>query len=130
MNTLEEIQQIAPQISLTFDNPESVKVQVKQIKLAQKQLRVIKKEINATIRNINQQASQSKADSIFAAGLDVFGKRKWAGTVRAATRRAVALERETARQPYLELKEVIDNFILKGNRLKLMAEEYLLLHKQ
>lgn len=130
MNTLEEIQQIASQISLTFDNPKSVKLQVKQITLAQKQLREIKKELNAMIRLINKQTSQSEADIIFSGGLDIFGKRKWAGSVRAATRRAMAQERQTAQQPYRELKDVIDNFILKGDRLKQMAQDYLLCHKQ
>ncbi len=37
MNTL-EIQEIIAKITLTLDNPKSVKLQVKQINLAQKQL--------------------------------------------------------------------------------------------
>ncbi|HEY9673526.1 MAG TPA: hypothetical protein V6D11_18935 [Waterburya sp.] len=129
MTTLEEIQHIALSISLTFDHPQSVKLQVKQITLAQKQLRAIKKELNATLRLINHQTSQSRADRIFSGGLDIFGERKWAGAVRVATRRAIARERQTAQQPYLELKEAIDNFILEGERLKLMAQEYLLCHR-
>ena len=128
MITLEEIQQIASKISLTLDNPKSVKLQVKQITLAQKQLRAIKKELNAAIRNVNQQATQSGADSVVSVGLDIFGKHKWAGRVRAETRRAIEREKKSARQPYLELKDAIDNVILEGDRLKLMAEEYLLNH--
>jgi hypothetical protein len=130
MTTLEEIQQIALNMSLTFDAPQSVKLQVKQITLAQKQLRAIKKEVNATLRAINRQASQAKADRIFSGGLDIIGKRQWAGKVRIATRRAIARERQAAQQPYLELKAAIDNFILEGDRLKLMAEEYLLNHQE
>lgn len=130
MNTLEEIQQIALNMSLKFDDPQSVKLQIKQITFAQKQLRAIKKELNATLRNINQQASQSKADNIFSGGLDIFGDCKWAGSVRIATRRAVAREKQAARQPYLELKEAIDKFILEGDRLKLIAQEYLLNNQQ
>lgn len=130
MTTLEEIQQIALNMSLTFDAPQSVKLQVKQITLAQKQLRAIKKEVNGTLRIINRQASQAKADRIFSGGLDIFGTRKWAGRVRTATRRAIARERQAAQQPYLELKAAIDNFILEGDRLKLMAEEYLLSHQE
>ena len=126
MNKLEEIQQIASQIKLVLDNPQSVKLQVKQIRLAQKQLRAIKKEINAVIRNINQQAIQAGADSLVSVGLDIFGKRKWAGKVRAETRRAIEREKKTARQPYMELKETIDLIILKGDKLKLKADEYLL----
>ncbi len=126
MNTLEEIQQIALDMSLTFDEPQSVKLQIKRITFAQKQLRALKKELNATLRDINRQASQSRADSIFSGGLDIFGERKWAGKVRIATRRAMARKKQAASQPYLELKEAIDKFILEGDRLKLMAEEYLL----
>ena len=125
MIKLEEIQQISSQIRLVLDNPQSVKLQVKQIGLAQKQLRVIKKEINVAIRNINQQATQSGADSLVSVGLDVFGKHKWAGRMRAETRQAIERDKKALRQPYMELKEAIDKFILEGDRLKLKAEEYL-----
>ncbi|WP_319421582.1 hypothetical protein [Pleurocapsa sp. FMAR1] len=128
MNKLEEIQQIASQIILILDNPQSVKLQVKQITLAQKQLRAIKKEINALIRNINQQATQSGTDSLVSVGLDVFGKHKWAGRMRAETRRAMERDKKSARQPYMELKEAIDKLILEGDRLKLKADEYLIAH--
>lgn len=130
MSTLEEIQQIASQIVLKFDEPKSVKLQVKQIIFAQQQLRDIKKELNATIRLINEQTSQYRADAIFAGGLDVFEKRKLAKRVRAATRRALMQERKSAQQPYIELKEVVDSFISKGDHLKLMAKDYLLNHQQ
>jgi cell division protein FtsB len=121
-----EIQQIAEQITLTLDNPKSVKLQVKQITLAQKQLHALKKEINANIRNINQQASQAYSDSVLSVGLDIFGKHKWAGRVRAETRREIERDKKEARQPYLELKDFIARLILEGDRLKLIAEEYLL----
>lgn len=129
MSTLEEIQQIASKIALRFDEPKSVKLQLKQIIFAQQQLRDIKKELNATIRLINEQTSQYRADAIFAGGLDVFEKRKLAKRVRTATRRALMQERKAAQQPYIELKEVVDNFISKGDRLKLMAKDYLLNHQ-
>jgi hypothetical protein len=125
MNTLDEIQQIASKIILTLDNPKSVKLQMKQIMLAQKQLRAIKKEINLAIKNINQQATQSGTDSLVSVGLDVFGKHKWAGRLRAETRRAIERDKKSARQPYMQLKDIIDRFILEGDKLKLKAEEYL-----
>ena len=125
MNKPEEIQQIASQIKLVLDNPQSVKLQIKQIRLAQKQLRAIKKEINAVIRNINQQATQSAADSLVSVGLDVFGKHKWAGRMRAETRRAIEREKKAARQLYMELKEAIDLLILEGDKLKLKAEKFI-----
>ena len=59
-------------------------------------------------------------------GLDIFGKRKWAGTVRSETRRQSEREKIDARQPYLEIKDSIDRLILEGDRLKLIAEEYIL----
>jgi cell division protein FtsB len=126
MNHSEEIQQIASNINLTLDNPKSVKLQVKKVGLAQKQLRAIKKDLNVTIRNINQQATQSGTDSLVSVGLDIFGKHKWAGRFRAETRRAMEREKKSARQPYFELKEAIDNLILEGDRLKLLAEQYLI----
>lgn len=86
---IQEIQTIANQLSLTLDNPKSIKLQIKQINLAQKQLRAIKKEINGLIRNINQDASQAYSDSVISVGLDLFGKNKLAGRVRAETRRMI-----------------------------------------
>lgn len=126
MATLAEIQHIASQLSLTLDSPKSVKLQIKQINLLQKQLRAIKKELSVSISTINQDAAQSSADSLVSFGLDVFGKHKWAGRLRAETRRATEREKKLARQPYMEIKQAIDNLILEGDRLKLRAEEYLI----
>jgi hypothetical protein len=123
---IQEIQDIGSRITLFLDNPRSVKLQVKQINLAQKQLRVIKKEINVVIRSINQNASQSYPDSVISVGLDIFGKRKWAGTLRSETRKQIEREKIDTRQPYLEIKDSIDRLILEGDRLKLIAEEYIL----
>jgi cell division protein FtsB len=123
---IQEIQTIANQLTLTLDSPQSVKLQVKQINLAQKQLRAIKKEVNAHIRQINQDASQAYSDSIVSVGLDIFGKNKWAGRVRAETRRMIERNKKDARQPYMELKDYIDQLILEGDKLKLSAEQYLL----
>jgi hypothetical protein len=126
MVAIAEIEHIAGKIRLTLDNPKSVKLQMKQISLAQKQLRAVKKELNATIRMINQQATQAGADSLVSVGLDIFGKHKWAGRLRSETRRAIEREKKDARQPYMNLKDWIDSLILEGDRLKLMAEEYLM----
>jgi hypothetical protein len=123
---IQQLQQLSNSIALRLDNPKSVKLQVRQINLAQKQLRFFKKEINAAIRAINQNASQSNADSIVSVGLDLFGKRRWAGSVRAETRRQIEREKRDARQPYLDIKDDIDRIILEGDRLKMIAENYLL----
>lgn len=71
-------------------------------------------------------ASQAYSDSIVSVGLDIFGKNKWAGRVRAETRRMIERNKKDARQPYMELKDYIDQLILKGDKLKLSAEQYLL----
>jgi hypothetical protein len=123
---IQEVQKIATQLSLSLDNPKSVKLQIKQINLAQKQLRAIKKEINGFIRNINQDASQAYSDSVISVGLDLFGKNKLAGRVRAETRRMIERNKKDARQPYLEIKEQIDSLLLEGDKLKLKAEQYLI----
>lgn len=123
---IQEIQQIESKITLKLDNPKSVKLQIKQVNLVQKQLRIAKKEINSVILTINQNVSQSNADSLVSVGLDIFGKRRWAGTVRSETRRQMEREKRDARQPYLDLKDYIDRLILEGDRLKLIAEEYIL----
>jgi hypothetical protein len=123
---IQEIQTIANQLSLTLDNPKSVKLQIKQINLAQKQLRAIKKEINGLIRNINQDASQAYSDSVISVSLDLLGKNKLAGRVRAETRRMIERNKKDARQPYLEIKYQIDSLLLEGDKLKLKAEQYLM----
>ena len=121
-----QISQIDKQLTLTLDNPKSVKLQVKQISLAQKHLRALKKEVNTVIQEINQQAAQTVTDSVISVGLDVFGKHKWAGRLRAETRRATEREKKAARQPYFEIKDFLDKLILKGDQLKLTAQEYLI----
>jgi len=120
-----QIYQLSQQMTLTLDNSKSVKLQVKNINLIQKQLRAIKKEINLAIKEINQQATQTTPDSFISVGLDLFGKRKLAGQLRQSTRRAIQSGKINARQPYLQLKDSIDQLILEGDKLKLKAEEYL-----
>lgn len=109
-----QVYQLSQQIILTLDEPKSVKLQVKNIGLIQKQLKAIKKDVNLAIRQINQQASQSTPDSIVSVGLDLFGKRKWAGQMRQDTRRAIQAEKINFRQPYIEIKDYIDQVILEG----------------
>ena len=126
MDVNEEIRQSAEKLSLTLDTPESVRQQIKQITLAQKQLRAVKKKLSANVRSINQQAVQSSADSLGSVVFDILGKRKVAGSLRADKRRAIQRSKQNARQPYLNLQAVIDELILEGDRLKILADEYLL----
>ena len=119
-----QIYRLRQQVTLTLDNPKSVKLQVKNINLIQKQLRAIKKEVNLAIKQINQQATQSTPDNMISVGLDLFGKRKLAGHLRQSTRRAIQSDKINTRQPYLEVKDYIDKVILEADKLKLMADEY------
>jgi hypothetical protein len=128
--TLREIihqtQSLEQQLTLRLDSPPSVKYQIKHISLVQKQLRALKKELNAEIRLINQNATQTGADSLLTVGLDVFGKRKLAGRIRAETRRSIEFEKRSGRQPYMDVRDAIDRILLRGDQLKLEAEKYLL----
>lgn len=123
---IQQVQDLEQQLTLRLDSPASVKLQVKQISLVQKQLRALKKEINAEIRCINQGASQARTDSLVSVGLEVFGKRKLAGRVRAETRRMIEAEKKSARQPYMTVRDAIDRILLRGDQLKIEAEKYLL----
>ncbi len=125
MSWVDEIKTLESKITLVLDYPASVKQQVKEINLVQKQLRVIKREINAQIQLINQNVAQSRPDSIVSVGLDLFGKRRMAGTVRSITRQTMQREKQEARQPYLDLKNYVDQLILEGDRLKISAQNYL-----
>ncbi|MDT9180115.1 MAG: hypothetical protein P5702_20990 [Limnospira sp. PMC 1291.21] len=120
-----EINKLKEQMTLTLDNPKSVKLQVKNISLIQKQLRVIKKEVNLAIKEINQEATQALPDSIMSLGLDLFGKRKLAGRVRQENRKAIQSSTINARQPYMDVKDYVDQTILEGDKLKLKAAQYL-----
>jgi len=113
-------------MSLNFDNPESVKLQVRQISLGQKRLGVIKKEVTAQMKAIGRNLSQAGADNWVSVAHELLGKRRIAGQVRARNRRAIQQRKQVALQPYLELIADIDALILEGDRLKLLAEEFLL----
>ncbi|MBE9032917.1 hypothetical protein IQ266_24585 [filamentous cyanobacterium LEGE 11480] len=123
---IQQAQHLEQQLILQIDAPASVKLQVKQITLIQKQLRALKKAVNAEIRLINQNATQTGPDSLVSVGLEVFGKRKLAGRVRAGTRRAIDAEKKAARQPYMAVRDAIDRILLRGDQLKIEAEKYLL----
>lgn len=65
--------------TLHYSHPKSYRSSESHSKAAQG----LKKELTAEIRAINQQTTQTGADSILSVEWDVFGKRKWAERVRA-----------------------------------------------
>ncbi|MFM7189636.1 MAG: J domain-containing protein [Microcystaceae cyanobacterium] len=60
-----------------------------------------------------EQAQEMGRDLL--AELDLIGKNKWAGRVRAETRRMIECDKKDKRQPYLELKDYVDSLLLEGN---------------
>ncbi|BAU13689.1 unknown protein [Leptolyngbya sp. NIES-3755] len=126
MDIEREIEEIAVKIKLRIDNPDSVKLQVKNITLAQKQLRASKKRLSNTVKNINQNAAQSSPDTLGSVLYDLTGNRKLAGRSRALQRQEIQRKKRKSRQPYINTIQRIDELILREDQLKLLAEEYLI----
>ncbi len=126
MINLEEIEQIATKITLTLDNPTSVKRQIKQINLAQQQLKIIKREINQAIKEINQDNQGYEQIKMVSLGLNILGNRKIGRLLRHGSKEVMQMRKHANREPYLELRNTIDDLINQGDRLKIQAQQYLL----
>ncbi|MGD1919041.1 MAG: hypothetical protein ACFCAD_09185 [Pleurocapsa sp.] len=128
MANLQQIKQIAAQLYLNLDNPQSVRQQLKRINKSQTQLRQLKQEVNAKLKNLNQPNNDFGLDEAAAIGLHLFGKHRIA---REVTRQGNRIERQerkqqkNARQPHIKMSNLIDNYIFEGDRLKTMAQNYL-----
>jgi len=128
MANLQQIKQVAAQLHLNLDNPASVRQQLKQINESQAQLRQLKQEVNAKLKEINQPVNSFGLDEAASIGLHLFGKHRIANQVRREGNRAERQEKRqqnNARKPHLRQRELIDNYIFEGDRLKLMAQNYL-----
>ncbi|GAB4241537.1 MAG: hypothetical protein Kow0049_30210 [Stanieria sp.] len=124
----QQIKQIAAQISLTLDNPQSVKDQLQTINQAQQQLRQVKQEIVTQLTEINQEANSFGMDDFASIGLHLLGQHGIARTVNRQLKKAEQKEINLERQPYLKMRDLIDNYLFEGDRLKIMAQEYLQKH--
>lgn len=128
MVNLQQIKQVAAQLYLNLDNPTSVQKQLQRVNQTQQQLRQLKQEVNTHIQSINQPTPTFGMDEAAAIGLHIFGQRHIA---RAVTRQGNKAERQEnkqqqkAKQPYIKMRDLIDNYIFEGDRLKTMAENYL-----
>ncbi|MGB5633131.1 MAG: hypothetical protein WBM44_15770 [Waterburya sp.] len=128
MANLQQIQQIASRIYLTLDNPQSVRNQLQRVNQAQKQLRKLKQEVNGKLQEINQPVNSFGLDEAASIGLHILGQHQIA---RAVNRQGNIAERQEkrqqkqARQPYIKMRDLIDNYIFEGDRLKTMAQDYL-----
>ena len=129
MANLAEIKKIAAKIYLNFDNPQSVREQIKEVKQAAKQLRTIKQEVVAEIQEINKKGNNIGLDEIASFGLHLMGEHRIARRVNRSGNRAEKRERKASLQPQIKMRDLIDKYLFESDRLKLMAEEYLQKHQ-
>ena len=102
--------------------------QLKRINKSQTQLRQLKQEVNAKLKNLNQPNNDFGLDEAAAIGLHLFGKLRIARDVTRQGNRIELQDRKqqkNARQPHIKMSNLIDNYILEGDRLKTMAQNYL-----
>ena len=128
MANLQQIKQVAAQLHLNLDNPQSVRQQLKRISKSQDQLRQLKQQVKAKLQDLRQPDNGFGLDEAAAIGLHLFGKHRIAGQVRRQGNRVERNQRrqqKNARQPLIKMNDLIDNYIFEGDRLKTMAQNYL-----
>ena len=132
MTNLQQIKQVSAQLYLNLDNPQSVRQQLKRINQALSKLRQFKQQVNHKLKEMNQSVDSFGLDEVAAIGLHIFGKHHIANQVTKQGNRAERQERkqlQKAKQPYIKMRDLIDNYIFEGDRLKTMANNYLQEHK-
>ena len=128
MANLQQIKQVAARLHLNLDNPQSVRQQLERINQSRAKLRQFKQENNAKLKEMQQPHNGFGLDEAASIGLHLFGKHRLAGVVRRQGNRVERNQRrqqKNARQPYIKMNNLIDNYIFEGDRLKMMAENYL-----
>lgn len=131
MTSLQQIKQVSAQLHLNLDNPQSVRQQLKRINQAQAKLRQLKQEVNHKLKEMKQPQSFG-LDEVAAIGLHIFGEHRAANQVTRQGNRVERQERkqqQKAKQPYIKMKELINNYLFEGDRLKIMASNYLQEHQ-
>ena len=114
--------------TLEVNSVDEIKLAKKKIILHQKKLRQVKREVN-DIQKIIRAAYSQKNQSAGTGGstiLSVFGKRKLAGSWRAAAKSDLRAERDSLLQPYNALKSMSDELIQKLDGVKIQCDEYVL----
>ena len=132
MTNLQQIKQVSAQLHLNLDNPQSVRQQLKRINQAQTKLRHFKQEVNAKLKEMKQPESTFGIDEVASIGLHIFGEHRLANHVNRRGNQAERRERrqlQRAKQPQIKMRELIDNYLFEGDRLKTMAKDYLQNHK-
>ncbi|MEL6440416.1 MAG: hypothetical protein AAFQ80_14305 [Cyanobacteria bacterium J06621_8] len=132
MTNLQQIKQVSAQLYLNLDNPQSVRQQLQRINKAQSRLRQFKQEVNHKLQEMKQPENSFGLDEVAAVGLHIFGHH---GIARQVTRQGNRVERkqrrqlQRAKQPHIKMKELIDKYLFEGDRLKIMAQNYLRDHQ-
>ena len=132
MTNLQQIKQVSAQLYLNLDNPQSVRQQLERINQAQSKLRQLKQQVNHKLKEMNQSINSFGLDEVAAIGLHIFGEHRVANQVTRQGNKAERQERrqlQKAKQPYIKMRDLIDNYIFEGDRLKTMAKNYLQEHK-
>jgi len=132
MANLQQIKQVSAQLHLNLDNPQSVRQQLKQINQARSELRKFKRDVNTELKELKQPESSFGLDEVAAIGLHIFGQHRVASQVTRSGNRAERQEKrqqQKAKQPYIKMRELIDNYIFESERLEIMAKEYLQKHQ-
>ncbi|MEL7075283.1 MAG: hypothetical protein AAFY63_09320 [Cyanobacteria bacterium J06643_13] len=132
MANLQQIKQASAHLYLNLDNPQSVRQQLKRINQAQAKLKRLKQEVNVKLKELSQPEASFGLDEVAAIGLHIFGEHRIA---RQVTKQGNRVERQArrqqqkAKQPHIKMRELINNYIFEGERLKTMANNYLQDHK-
>ena len=132
MANLQQIKQVSAQLYLNLDNPQSVRQQLKRINQAQSKLRQLKQEVNTKLQEMKQPEASFGLDEAAAIGLHIFGKHRIARQVTRQGNRVERRERkqhQKAKQPQIKMRELINNYLFEGDRLKTMANNYLQEHQ-
>lgn len=128
MANLQQIKQVAARLYLDLKNPESVRQQLKRIEKAQAELRQLKQEVRDKLQELNSSTNSFGLDETVSIRLHLLGKHRIARIVNREGNRAERQQRKqrrNARQPYLKMRDLIDNYLFEGDRLKEMAQNYL-----
>lgn len=97
------------------------------IKRLQLELRSIKRELNLDIKSIRAEYQQQMpyAGGAVSAWLTLFGKRKAAGSARAAAKRQVSSQRDSELRDYEAVKQTVDDLLVQLERSKIAFQQYI-----
>lgn len=127
MVTEREIIEIAEEIDLTLDNPQSVRKQIRKLNLVQQKLMVIKRELRREMRDSNSRDQEQMINNMMHAGMNFLPRsvRRWQGVARAGARELMRAQRNSRSKPYENLDDLIEDYLTEIANLKIEAQEYL-----